>query len=236
MANQQQTLTCSKTILYGQCGNLNNSWSRARLFAKNQGADSVSLIISPKNPEPDSDSGIKFKTLEDYMPNSLIEAQGGVLKKKGQALIIESCDETVIVMENRETGLVVAVRGGVEQLMNIKNPCMPLGVIERSLPSIGLSFGIMFNAYITGGICAEHYPNDKPNYAQAFVECYGDQVLCAGSKNKLDPRAVITAILQKRGFLEKNIFQDNLCTAETPWLSSQVTGKPGVNWTLVVKK
>ncbi len=230
-ANRQQTLKCSQVVLYGRYEELKTSFTKANLFAKNRGGRTTCLIISPDA----TDTDLRFAILEKYLPNSVVNTQGIVLEESGQAAIVESRDSPTLVIEHLGTGKVGVLHAGRDQLINHDHCCIKTGVIERIIPDLGPLDGKQLNVYITGGISAEYFGHNSPQYVTPFIEFFGPEVVPDRSKMTLDIVGVIKAILKKFGVPETNIHHDGLCTYSTPWLASRRAKKDGTNWTLVVK-
>lgn len=230
--SRKQKLQLCEVALYGRCGDLKSNFTRASLFAKNRNADTVCLIIAPSA----DDSELRFTIVQNYIPNSVVNAQGVILSQSGQATVVESRDCPTVVIEHLKTGNVGVLHCGREQLANRHNPCMPTGVIERLIPELGPLDGEMLNVYITGGISAQHFEHKDPAYIKPFLRFNRPELIRDQSKLTLDLVAAISVILSNFGVPKSNIKHDGLCTYETPWLGSRRAKKEGANWTLVVKR
>ena len=233
----KEDLWHGKVILYGRRGQLKTSFHKAHKLAGKHGARSVCLVVPPDAEDRQS----RFSVLKNYLPNAVVNTQGLILAESGQATVIESRDCPTVVIEHLQSGYIAVIHAGRDQLLDRDNPCHRSGVIERLLPDLGALDKDQLNIYITGGISAEHFEHQDQDYVQAFVNCYGQEVLTDESNLRLDLCQVIRAIFRKYGVPPQNIKHDGLCTFKTPWLGSRraqgkgVPNKDRSNWTLVVK-
>ncbi len=224
--------------LFGRAGYALTQLPKIRTVARHRGAETVFVIDPPQRPA--SPGFHRVVTWESDYQEPFTQAEGGILFRPGQSLLIHSRDCPTLILINRVNGLVGAVHAGREALIKRGSSCCEnLGVVERLISALGIDDGRQAQAYITGGIGAEHFEHDEPAFVEPFVRFYGQHVVTDPQRHTLDLKAVIVAKLHAYGI--KRVAGDDLCTFAHPQLGSARAEAAGIpnkhqpNWILVVK-
>ena len=228
MKEIRETEGC-RVITFGREGNPLTQTAKVEALAKREGAKSI-YIIDP----PASVGGPGWHHIATEYTEPYTQAEGGVLTKVGQSILISSRDCSILVIENLVNGYVGATHAGRESLINRRSPCCRhLGVVEKLIGELGILDGSQARAYITAGIGARHFGHDDWALVKPFVKEYGPNVVVDHSRATLDLVAVIRAKLARYGITD--VVHDGYCTVETSWLGSRRAGKTGANWVFVKK-
>lgn len=224
--------------LFGRAGSALTQSKKINDVGAQRGADIVYIIDPPMGPQ--SPGFQKVIDCEDDYETPFTPAEGGVLKRPRQALLIHSRDCPIVVIANRKNGHVGAVHAGRESLIRRGSACCEnLGVIERLISALGIDDGRKAQAYITGGIGAAWFEHQDHAFVEPFARIYGQYVVTDKQRHTLDLKAVITAKLHAYGIMR--VADDGLCTFSHPCLGSAraqiagLTNKHQANWVLVVK-
>ncbi len=224
--------------LFGRAGYALTQLPKIRTIARHRGAETIFVIDPPRGPA--SPGFHRVVSWENDYQEPFTQAEGGVLFRPGQALLIHSRDCPVVVLINWANGLVGAVHAGREALIKRGSSCCEnLGVVERLISVLGIDDGRQVQAYITGGIGAKHFEHGDPAFVEPFVRLYGPSMVTDQDRHTLDLQAVITAKLHAYGI--RRVKSDGLCTFTHPNLGSARAEAAGIlnkhqpNWILVVK-
>lgn len=220
-------------VFYARAGDPYSQVGRIYELAVSKGANQV-FILDPPSPPYFTGRHRIIKNEKDYrLP--ITKADGGVISKKGQALLMPTRDCHTLVLENMENGCIGAAHCGRESLINRQSPCcVGLGVVERLIEALDIKDGARVVAHIIGGIGAAHFGHTDWEYVRPFVELYGPGVVTDEERMTLDLVAVITAKLHLYGITK--IVHDGLCTYEHPGLGSARANRTGSNWVIPIMK
>lgn len=220
----------SLTVTFGREGNPAKQPKKVRALAERHRVSTLYVIDPPR--EPYGPGWHKVATAYELPCTA---AEGGVLTRTGEALLVSSRDCPIVIVENRVNGRIGAVHAGRESLITRTSPCCKhLGVIESLLVALQVYDGARTRAYITASIGAGHFTHDEWSWVEPFVKEYGPGVVVDHQRGALDLAAVITAKLERYGIYE--VARDGLCTVDTAWLGSRRAAKDGANWVFVMKK
>lgn len=228
----EKEMDLALVVLCGRQGNVLDQLGRITNMGKKLGATEVHILRPPSNSTQTGWHKVVDPT--SFANKGLATfAEGGVLPGAGHCVMIPTRDCPVVYVENLANGKVGAVHAGRESLIKRSSSCGNENVIQSLMHRLEVVDGEKVNAYITGGISAQHFPHDDPELTRPFVERYGSEALVDQVNLKLDLNHVIRAILFGWGVPERNVVYDGLCSFKHPGLGSRRADRPEQNWVFI---
>lgn len=188
---------------------------------------------------PSGHKGRGHKTIQLPDFTKPIEAEGTILKVRGDAAILQTADcPTVILCDTKTNNVVVAHAGRPALTPPTECATCNFSVLDAAYMQLRghEKADESVCAHIVGSICGQCFVHDKPG-AEEFVkpfDRYGEEIFTDRSKGALDLVRHIRKQLEWRGIPAKNIRHDGLCTKETPTLSSRRGGRYTTKNTIIV--
>ncbi len=201
-------------------------------------------VMKPAN-GPDKDWFQKISR-DQFNPKNASErsaADGAIVTRNSSAIIIPTGDCAVLVLSNTKKRRMGVFHVGREAAKSF-TPCVDCftNIVSLGIRGVlGESDPAHLHAYITGSICAEHFPHDSPDGQEKvrhFKEKFGHKLFKGDpAEGKLDIPKLIKLQLLGYRIPDNQIVHDGLCTFAHPNLSShRETGSKTRNITIAVNK
>lgn len=192
------------------------------------------LIVAPDK------SVSYFQNVGFLKANELNYGDGGILKKTGSAIVLQSADCPILVLHHTVSGRVVVVHAGRPALTPVckeKSPACDMTIIEIAVAKMCVHTEThLLEALVVGNICGPCFKHDHEE-AQHLIAPFlplGSPVFANKETGSLDLFAVIKHRLAHLGVPVENIVHTGPCTFETPTLSSHRRGDKTRNTVIVV--